>query len=139
MAQGVSKAAVVIAFIDQRFQDSENCKLELNFAKQSKVPIVVVKMQDKWRASEWLGIITAGALWTPLHDESTKHQNLKGLIEQVKAAAPTTATAAGAQSPRAAAVVSSTESEAVQALRSELDNLRQDLVRSASQRTAADG
>ena len=25
MAQGVSKAAVVIAFIDQRYQDSDNC------------------------------------------------------------------------------------------------------------------
>ena len=59
MARAVSKAAVVIAFIDQRYQDSDNCKLELNFAKQSKVPIVVVKMAPSpWIASEWLGIIT---------------------------------------------------------------------------------
>jgi cytochrome c-type biogenesis protein CcmH/NrfF len=29
MAQGVSKAAVVIAFMSQRYQDSENCRLEL--------------------------------------------------------------------------------------------------------------
>ena len=27
MAQGVTKAAVVVAFISQRYQDSENCKL----------------------------------------------------------------------------------------------------------------
>ena len=61
MAHGVSKAAVVIAFIDQRYQDSENCKLELNFAKQSKVPIVVVKMREKWSPTEWLGIITVSS------------------------------------------------------------------------------
>eukprot|EP01052_Picozoa_sp_SAG31_P041947 SAG31_NODE_6506_length_1992_cov_2.123085_4_plen_74_part_00 len=27
MAQGVTKAAVIVAFISQRYQDSENCKL----------------------------------------------------------------------------------------------------------------
>ena len=27
-----------------------------------------------WRASEWLGVITAGALWTPLHEEVTMQQ-----------------------------------------------------------------
>ena len=76
---------------------------------------------------------------TSLHDESTKQQNLKGLIEQVKAAVPTIATSGAAKSPRVASAVSSSESEEVQALRSELDSLRQALVKGGSQRTAADG
>jgi hypothetical protein len=50
-------------------QESANCKLELKFAQQSGVPIVPVMLQADWRASDWLGIITAGALWTPLFND----------------------------------------------------------------------
>eukprot|EP01046_Picozoa_sp_COSAG06_P030957 COSAG06_NODE_2977_length_5997_cov_3.650051_2_plen_87_part_01 len=81
-----------------------------------------------WRASEWLGIITAGALWTPLYDETAMQQNLQAVVDQIKAAAPTTAMPASAgrlASPRVTPIVSSGESEEVQALRSELDSLRQ--------------
>eukprot|EP01046_Picozoa_sp_COSAG06_P029309 COSAG06_NODE_2708_length_6408_cov_2.142970_1_plen_1860_part_00 len=141
MAQGVSNAAVVVAFISQRYQDSENCKLELKYAKQRKVPIVPVLMQGGgWCASEWLGIITAGSLWTPLHEESTKQQNLQAVVDQIKATVPTTplaaATSGSAMSPRKA-VLSSGESEEVSTLRSELDRLRQDLDKAATQRIAA--
>ena len=83
MAQGVSNAAVVVAFMTQRYQDSENCKLELKYAKQKKIPIIPALMQGNgWRASEWLGVLTAGALWTPLYDASTMQQNLQSLIDQ---------------------------------------------------------
>ena len=30
------------------------------------MPIIPVMVQKNWRASDWLGIITAGALWTPI-------------------------------------------------------------------------
>ena len=47
----------------QAYQDSANCKLELQFAKQSGVAIVPVVMDPPpYKASGWLGIITAGAL-----------------------------------------------------------------------------
>ena len=92
------------------------------------------------RASEWLGIITAGSLWTPMHDESMKSQNLQAVVDQIKATVPTTALPASsgsAKSPRIA-VVSSGESEEVQALRSELDSLRQDIAKAATQRITAE-
>lgn len=76
-------------------------QLELKYAKQRHVPIVTVHMQDKFRATEWLGILTAGMLWTPLHDPSTMQENLQGLIEQIKLAAPgTTAAVIDPESPR---------------------------------------
>ena len=34
MAEGVQGAACVICFMTQKYQDSENCQLELKFAKQ---------------------------------------------------------------------------------------------------------
>jgi hypothetical protein len=139
MAQGVSNAAVVVAFISQRYQDSENCKLELKYAKQREIPIVPVMVTGGgWRASEWLGIVLAGSLWTPLHDESTKQQNLHAVVDQIKAAVPTIALAASSVQSPCRAVVSSGESEEVQALRSELDSLRHDLAKAATQRVDAE-
>jgi hypothetical protein len=89
MADGVSNASVVVCFMSQKYQDSENCKLELKFAKQSGVPIVPVLVEgDGWKPSAWLGLITAGALWTPLRDESKLEGTIHGLVEQIKGAVP---------------------------------------------------
>jgi hypothetical protein len=70
MADGVQRAKCVVCFMCQKYQDSTNCGLELQFAKQRGVPIVCCKMevpsgrgQEEWNASGWLGIVTAGALW----------------------------------------------------------------------------
>ena len=66
---GVSNAACVVCFMTQAYQDSQNCALELKFAKQSGVPIVAVMMEAPdssghvWKPGGWLGIVTAGILW----------------------------------------------------------------------------
>ena len=45
------------------------------FAKERQVAIVPVMMQGGgWRPEGWLGLIIAGALWTPLHDGATFQQ-----------------------------------------------------------------
>ena len=53
MAAGVENAACVVCFLSQQYQDSENCKLELKFAKQNGVPIVpvMVARDPDWRPS----------------------------------------------------------------------------------------
>ena len=118
-------------------QDSDNCKLELTLAKQNKVPIVPVKMQgNSWAATEWLGAVTAGLLYTPMHDDTTAQQNIQGLIDQVRAAAPTIALTAGTASARIVdakpATVSGIESEEMLSLRSEIDGLRKDLAKAVA-------
>jgi hypothetical protein len=116
-------------------------------AIESSQPIVPVKMQGaQWKATEWLGAVTAGLLYTPMHDQTTMQSNLPGLLEQVKGAVgQTVAVTSDVKSPRAASLarMSSTadgigESEEMEALRSELDNLRQDLAKAVthSQRQA---
>jgi hypothetical protein len=63
MAKAVSNASVVVCFMSQAYQNSSNCMLEVKFAKQSGVEIVPVLMQGAgWKASGWLGLLTAGAL-----------------------------------------------------------------------------
>ena len=46
-----------------RLQESKNCKKELNYADGQNVDIVPIMTQKDWKASAWLGIITAGLLW----------------------------------------------------------------------------
>jgi hypothetical protein len=99
MAKGVQGAQCVVAFMTQRYQESENCMLELKFAKQSKVPIIPVVLQgDGWSADDWLGLITAGALWTPLCDEQTFESGADSLHEQWPKPWPKLATPAASRS-----------------------------------------
>ena len=42
MAEGVQGACCIVAFLTQQYQDSANCKLELQFAEQSGVQICAV-------------------------------------------------------------------------------------------------
>jgi hypothetical protein len=84
MAAGVSNASVVVCFMSQKYQESANCKLELKFAQQSGVEIVPVMMEcDGWKASGWLGLVTAGSLWTPLHDAADFKENVRLLYGQL--------------------------------------------------------
>eukprot|EP01051_Picozoa_sp_SAG22_P002544 SAG22_NODE_115_length_19315_cov_10.458368_5_plen_1113_part_00 len=77
MAAGVSGAMAVVAFMNAAYEASENCRLELQFAKQTCRPIIPCIMTRGYAASGWLGIVTAGLLWVPLF------QNLNGGIEQL--------------------------------------------------------
>ena len=58
MAEGVTGAALVICFMSQQYQESTNCKLELQFARQTGVPVLPIMCDDpnKWSASGWLGV-----------------------------------------------------------------------------------
>lgn len=58
---------------------------ELQFARQSGVTIIPVMMEGGgWRASGWLGLVTAGALWTSLHDPSSFDDNVRALHAQIE-------------------------------------------------------
>lgn len=88
MAQGVGNAAVAVPFMTKKYETSENCALELKFARQTGVPIVPVMMQPPpYKAGGWLGLLTAGSLWTPLHDTVSMRANIDGLVRQIHLAA----------------------------------------------------
>ena len=84
MADGVSNASVMVCFMSQKYQESENCALEVKFARQSGVEIVPVMMQRGWKASGWLGLLTAGSLWTPLFEDGAFEENVGQLHGQIQ-------------------------------------------------------
>jgi hypothetical protein len=85
MANAVSNASVVVCFMSQKYQESNNCMLEVKFARQSGVEIIPVIMEGGgWRASGWLGLITAGSLWVRLSDESQFDDSMRQLYSQIE-------------------------------------------------------
>ena len=74
MAEGVENAMVICPFMTEAYQKSESCELELNYAKDCQVQIVPCMVQKqatdggRYKASGWLGVITAGKLWTDFRD-----------------------------------------------------------------------
>jgi hypothetical protein len=85
MAEGVTGAAIILCFMSDKYENSQNCKLELKFARQTGVPIIPIMMEDpsKWQAGGWLGILTAGSLWTPLYSDVGFEENIDAVIGQV--------------------------------------------------------
>ena len=88
MAEGVQGAACVICFMTQAYQDSANCKLELKFAQQSGVPIIPVMMQPNFTPKQWLGILTAGSIWTPMYDSASVVDGVDKVIAHAQQLVP---------------------------------------------------
>ncbi|CAF3321366.1 unnamed protein product [Rotaria socialis] len=92
MADGVENAAVVCCFMTPDYQKSENCKLELQYAKKRGKRIIPCILDDKaWKPSSWLGLITAGEQYINRRDESEENIRLKTkeLIGRIKEQSPT--------------------------------------------------
>ena len=172
MAEGVQGAAVVICFMSKKYQSSEkyahkqsfldqssagklflkkcdySCKLELKFARQTGVPIVPVMMENRaagWKPSDWLGVITAGALWTPLFSEADFETNITSLVSQVQASVGST-TVEMLSSDSSADREEEEEEEqeessdfSVPEMRQELERLRADSEKSGAHQTTMDG
>lgn len=85
VAEGVTNASAVVCFMSHKYQESENCRLELQFAKQTGIGIIPVMMEGGgWRASGWLGIVTAGCLWTRLSDDTDFDAAVRQLYGQIQ-------------------------------------------------------
>ena len=99
MAIGVQNAACIVACMSANYQKSENCKLELKFSRQLGVPIVPVRLEidPDWRATDWLGIVTAGMLWTSVHLDDHFDCSVEKLVQVIMSAAQLESTGAVAK------------------------------------------
>jgi len=128
----------------EAYQNSDNCKLELKFAKQTGIPIVPIMLaSNEWRATGWLGILTAGSLWTPLALDDDFSHNMTNIIGQIQLAVPAMVEESvatlnhGRQPSIADAVVDSLEAEdeiklSLREMRAELERLRTESLASSA-------
>ena len=87
MAEGIENAAVVCCFMTPDYQKSENCKLELQYAKKRGKRIIPFMLGDKsWKPSSWLGLITGGEQYINLREQSVENIHVKAreLIDRIK-------------------------------------------------------
>eukprot|EP01049_Picozoa_sp_SAG25_P000483 SAG25_NODE_17_length_24192_cov_70.399452_13_plen_224_part_00 len=60
---------------------------ELKFAQQLGIEIVPVMMQADWKATDWLGILTAGKLYISMYSKRVADENIEQLAYQIRIAA----------------------------------------------------
>lgn len=139
MAEGVQGAAAVVCFMSEQYQLSENCRLELKFSKQSGVAIVPVMLESGgWRAAGWLGILTAGALWTTL-DLDDMDSSVKNLASRIMLSLPGRHELAEEGSASSEAEEEEEPAVALEEVRGELDRLRVEESVPGQHRCSADG
>jgi len=83
MAEGVEGAAVVCPFMTQKYSESKNCKKELNYTDGLNVPIVPVMAEKNFKATGWLGVITAGMLWIDFRNEDNFENSITSLAKEI--------------------------------------------------------
>ncbi|CAF4545039.1 unnamed protein product [Rotaria socialis] len=97
MAKAVSDASVVCCFLTREYEESKNCKLELEYAQKLRKRIIPCMVSNRkiWKptASKWLDFITGSTLAIDFSDTSAqrKIEKIKELIHRIKHE-PSTAT-----------------------------------------------
>ncbi|CAH1775336.1 unnamed protein product [Owenia fusiformis] len=83
MAHGVDNAIAVICFMSPKYQESKNCKKELNYTDSLDKTIIPCMTQRGFKATQWLGIITAGLLWIDFREETNMAKRIDSLIKEI--------------------------------------------------------
>lgn len=76
---------VVCPFLTQKYQDSKNCKKELNYTDSCNKDIVPCMVQPNFKASGWLGLLTAGMLWIDFRNPDNFEQSIESLVKEITA------------------------------------------------------
>eukprot|EP01047_Picozoa_sp_COSAG01_P017788 COSAG01_NODE_949_length_12505_cov_3.853539_7_plen_235_part_00 len=63
MADAIDNAAVVIFAVSEPYKESANCRMELNYALNSKRDLLPLMVQANFVPKGWLGLILGTRLW----------------------------------------------------------------------------
>jgi len=85
MAAGVEGSLVVCPFLTQKYQDSKNCKKELMYTDACDREIVPCMVQPEFKATGWLGLLTAGMLWIDFRNSSNFENSINSLVKEITA------------------------------------------------------
>ena len=85
MAEGVEESSIILLCMTKKYESSENCKSEYNYAKDCKKRIIPIYFERNYKAGGALAVIIAGSLHFSLtnkDDFSSKICELKGEIDK---------------------------------------------------------
>lgn len=84
MAFGVDNALVVCPFMTNKYSESKNCKKELNYADSQDKEILPIMAEGGYKATGWLGLITAGLLWVDFRNKANVANSLVSLEKELQ-------------------------------------------------------
>ncbi|XP_003725459.3 uncharacterized protein LOC100893943 [Strongylocentrotus purpuratus] len=81
MAKAVENSYLILACVTEGYQESKNCRTEATYAYDCNKRIVPVKVNERFKASGWLGGITAGKIYYPVPDVDQVTDQLPRIID----------------------------------------------------------
>ena len=63
MSEAVEGAELLIYGVSEKYKESANCRLELNYGMTKEVPMIPLMMQKSYKANGWLGLILGQSMW----------------------------------------------------------------------------
>lgn len=84
MAAAVEQASIIVAFFSQGYMKSPNCRRELEYAARLNKPFIPVRVQDKYRADGWLGLLLGNQLYFDISNGSNFTENLPKLMGEIE-------------------------------------------------------
>ncbi|XP_013413002.1 uncharacterized protein LOC106175503 [Lingula anatina] len=83
MAEAVEKSIVVLICISEGYKNSDNCRLEAEYAFTLRKPIIPLMMQYKYTPDGWLGALRGSKLFFDFSRDYNFNVKLQGLVKEL--------------------------------------------------------
>jgi len=84
MAGAIEGSDAVLMCLSKSYKESPNCRAEAEYARNRKVPIIPLMIENHYNADGWLGFILGEKLWYASWDDKTMGDNLPGAIKELE-------------------------------------------------------
>ena len=83
MSEAVETSDLIIVCMSSKYQASENCNRELQYAQDLRKKIIPIKIEEEYRPQGPLGLIVSGALYVDFSDPSKFDEKVEELTSEI--------------------------------------------------------
>ena len=87
LADGVENAVVICCFVTPDYGKSENCKLEVEYARKRRKPLIPCNLGNAstWKPTDWLRSMATENIWIDFHEvsESNIDSKIRELVGRI--------------------------------------------------------
>ncbi|XP_067947601.1 uncharacterized protein [Watersipora subatra] len=84
MAHAIDDAAVVVPVLTSKYQESVNCRKEIQYADKADKPIVPVRLEKKFKPTKWLSFLLGNTLWHDLSKPETFEDSFTNFLDAIR-------------------------------------------------------
>ncbi|XP_070553263.1 uncharacterized protein [Ptychodera flava] len=83
MARAVEGADVVLICMAEKYKNSNNCRMEAEYACKLKKPYIPLRVEKGYSPDGWLGIMVGTKLYFDLSSDEQFEKNFPGLVREI--------------------------------------------------------